>query len=142
MGLDISRRSVPVESDLDLFFKFWKEAAPAPVFVIDVGANLGDWTRKAFGYFPDSHFLMIEPQDYLRAQSEDLLRHPKISWRSAGASDSSGHLMLTITSESYTCTFAMSAEEAASSGYEQRRIPVVTLNEIVKTEKHFQYPRR
>jgi FkbM family methyltransferase len=36
--------------------------------IIDVGANVGDWSRTAHAVFPDAHVMMIEPQPACQAQ--------------------------------------------------------------------------
>ena len=79
----------------------------------------------------------MEPQDDLKAHVQDLLGGDlldggrKIQWINCGASDRAGTLAFTMTGSDGSCSFAYSAEEARALGFEQRAVPVRTVNEIV-----------
>jgi FkbM family methyltransferase len=104
---------------------------------MDVGANHGHWTRSALNYFPESYYTLIEPQDSLKKDVHDLLTRggSKIRWIGAGAGDKPGTLPLTITDEDhdYSATFTVPTKTAAARGFRQIEVPMVTLNEIVRT---------
>jgi FkbM family methyltransferase len=102
---------------------------------VDVGANHGYWTRTALTYFPDSYYTLIEPQDDLKNNVQDLLARGdnKIQWIGVGVSDQPGVLPLTIAPHDHSSTFVISAEDAESSGSNQIKVPVITLNEILRT---------
>jgi FkbM family methyltransferase len=119
---------------LDSFFAFLKERGFGPKHIVDVGANHGDWTRTALKYFPDAFYTLIEPQDHLRKYVQDLLtRDGNIRWIGAGASDKPGTLPLTIADRDYRSSFLPTAEMAKAAGMRQIKVPVMTLNEIVRT---------
>lgn len=44
-----------------------------PTYVLDIGANVGDWTREHMKLFPNAHFLMVDGSDH-KEQWNDLLQ--------------------------------------------------------------------
>ena len=68
-----------------------------PKFIIDVGANHGDWTRLAKEIVPAARCLMIEPQLEMRQALNDLCsKHRDVSWVEAGAGSVPGKLVQTL----------------------------------------------
>ena len=98
------------------------------------GANHGYWTRTSLKYFPDVYYTLIEPQDFLRENVQDLLAREdgKIRWIGAGASDKLGTLPFTISDTDVTSTF-ITSDAAKAHAIRQIEVPVITLNEIVRT---------
>jgi FkbM family methyltransferase len=119
---------------LENFFQTWKRHGPKPSLIIDVGANRGTWTRLALKYFPDSQYLLVEPQARLRAHACDLLGLGNVRWLTAGVSDQTGHLLLTLPPRDDTASFRVSPHEARQLGLEQVDVPVYSLNDIVARE--------
>ena len=114
---------------LDCFFAALKRLDFHPKHIIDVGANRGSWTRKAFVYFPEAHYTLVEPQDHLKVHIQDLLdRDCKIRWINAGAADKSGALPFTISYRDDSSTFDPTQMDA---GAPRISVSVMTLNEIV-----------
>jgi FkbM family methyltransferase len=124
----------PRPSDgLDPFFALLKRFGFAPKHILDIGANHGLWTREALRFFPDARYTLVEPQDYLKADIQDLIdRGSKIQWINAGASDRPGTLLFTITERDDSCSFAYSEEQARTAGFKQTTVPVKTMNEIAE----------
>ncbi len=119
---------------LDFFFTLLKQRGFAPKHIVDVGANRGNWTRSALKYFPDAWYTLIEPQDHLRKYVQDLLaRNGRIRWIGAGASDKPGTLPFTLACRDISSSFTPTAEAAKAAGLCQIEVPVITLNEIVRT---------
>ena len=78
----------------------------APKHIIDVGANHGNWTRRALKYFPDAYYTLVEPQDHLRTHVQDLLgRDGKIRWIGAVRATEPGTLPFTISYRDYFSSF-------------------------------------
>lgn len=103
-----------------------------PKCLVDVGANRGNWTRKALRYFPNLEVVMVEPQDWLRADMEDLLlANPRLRWVVAGASNQEGALRLTIRERDDSSNFLLSAEDASALGFRQIEVPVTTVARLV-----------
>ena len=119
---------------LGSFFSVLKGRGFSPKHIVDVGANHGYWTRVALKYFPDSYYTLIEPQDQLKATVQDLLAREdgKIRWIGAGASDKPGTLPFTISYRDDSGSFAVTPAVTAH-GVRQIEVPVVTLNETVRT---------
>ena len=121
---------------LDLFFSVLKKRGFAPKHIVDIGANRGIWTRAALKHFPDAYYTLVEPQDYLRTHVQDLLgRDGKIRWIGAGAGDKSGTLPFTIPFRDDASSFIPTSGAATAAGMRQIEVPVITLNEIVRTSK-------
>jgi FkbM family methyltransferase len=118
------------------FFAALKARGFCPKHIIDVGANHGWWTRSALNYFPDAHYTLIEPQLSLKQSVQDLLTREdnKIRWIEAGGGDKSGTMFFSIAADrDDTATFAVTADYAADRGLRRVEVPVITLNEIVRS---------
>jgi FkbM family methyltransferase len=115
-----------------VFFTLVKRHGFAPRRILDVGANRGNWTREALRHFPDAEFVLVEPQDQLKAHVADLLAaNPRLRWINAGASDQPGRLALTVAPRDDSSSFILTPEQARAAGYSQVDVEVRTINEIV-----------
>lgn len=114
------------------FFTLIRRHGFSPRCILDIGANHGNWTRTAFAQFPDASFILVEPQDYLKAHVQDLLAHDaKFRWFGVGASDRPGTLPLTLAPDDVSSNFGMTAEQATAYGYKQAMVDVRTVDDIV-----------
>jgi len=119
---------------LQTFFTNLKMMGFTPKHIIDVGANHGTWTRETLKYFNEAHYTLIEPQEYLKPSFQDLLdSNSKINYLAAGAGSKAGSFKFTIVDRDDSCNFRYSEEEAQKMGYNQIDIPIITLNELVKS---------
>ena len=126
------------ETPLHRFFAALKARGFSPRHIIDVGANRGYWTRDALEYFPEAYYTLIEPQDHLKDDVQDLLtrKDGKIQWIGAGVSNTPGTLPFAIYHRSdVSSSFAISSESAERYGMRQIMVPVLTLNEVVRTSR-------
>lgn len=115
-----------------MFFTLVKHHGFAPRRILDVGANRGNWTREALQHFPAAEFVMVEPQDQLKAHVADLLAtNPRLQWINAGAGDRPGTLPLTVAPRDDSSSFVLTPEQARAAGYPQVDVAVRTINEIV-----------
>jgi FkbM family methyltransferase len=115
------------------FYDLLKKMNFNPKHIVDVGANHGSWTRQALKQFPDAHFTLLEPQEWLTPSFQDLLdNNPKIKLHNVGAGEKEGSFMFTILDRDDSCSFRYSEEDAKKAGFEQVEIPVVTLNGLLK----------
>lgn len=119
---------------VEIFFQAWKNSGRSPGFIIDVGANHGDWTRSARAFFPDAKFVLVEPQKDLAKYSQDLIALKNVRWLTAGISDQEGTMMLSLPGRDDSATFSLSVEEAQRAGIPQEAVPVTTLDSIVGQE--------
>lgn len=105
-----------------------------PKHIVDVGANHGTWTRETLRYFPDAHYTLIEPQEWLKPSFQDLLdSNSKITYYPVGAGSENGSFKFTIVDRDDSCSFRYTEEEAKENGFKQVDIPIITLNDLVKT---------
>jgi len=103
--------------------------------IVDVGANLGQWTRIALKYYPNSFYSLFEPQANLKNRMSDLLVNPKVSLYTAGAGSKNDTLKLTLVDRHDSCTFKYTEEEAKSMGFEQIDVPVYSLSKFFSGKK-------
>lgn len=136
----VSRVSVNHKNDLlSKFYSTLKKLNFQPNFIIDIGANTGTWTREALREFPNSSYLLIEPQERLSENFKDLLQNPKIKYLPVGVGNKNDILKFTIHDRDDSCSFIYSEEEAAKMGFEQIEVPIKTVNSIIK-EQNLPYP--
>lgn len=115
---------------LDTFLESLSNLGFRPQHIVDVGANRGNWTRRALQFFPAARYTMVEPQDSLKQYSADLLqRSTAIKWMPAGVADKPGTLRLRIGQPDSTSTFY----DDGKAGDDRASVPVVTLNEIASS---------
>jgi FkbM family methyltransferase len=118
---------------LERFFPLLKRSGFAPKHIWDVGANHGNWTRAAIGYFPDAEYTLIEPQDALKAHVQDLIRSGhKILWISAGAGNRAGTLPLYVATLDHSSSF-LDVPRIKEEAVQRVEVPMRTLNEIRTT---------
>jgi FkbM family methyltransferase len=115
------------------FFQCIKNLGFNPTHIVDVGANRGTWTRNALQYFPDAHYSLFEPQEYLSESFKDLLKNPKIKFHAKGVGAISGMMDLTTSDRDDSFSFSFTAEQANAFGVKQVKAPVVTLDEFLPT---------
>lgn len=119
------------ESLLTIFYKNLQSSGFQPNFIMDIGSNIGGWTRNFLNYFPNTNVLMVDPQERLKPSFEDLL-NDKIQYLAAGVGDQDGTLKFTIHERDDSCSFIYSEEEAKELGLEQIEVPIKTINSIIK----------
>lgn len=105
-----------------------------PQFILDVGANHGSWTFMAKGVFPEASFLMIEPQEEMRASLDNLCRNlPDVSWVEAGAGAEPGKLVLTVWEDLAGSSFVPDVNDQPLEGKTQREVPIVTIDNLLES---------
>lgn len=123
------------KGDLVSFFLNVRQRGFDPRVIVDVGANKGKWTQKTRRVFPDADYLLVEPQVEMTPLLDRLcFEQDGVRWINAGVADKVGELTFTVVPDTVSSSFTMSEQQAKLSGYEQRTVPVLTLNEIV--DKH------
>lgn len=119
---------------LQTLFTNIKKMGLSPIHIIDVGANHGSWSREALTYFPDTYFTLLEPQEWLKPSFQDLLdSNSKITYHPVGAGYEKGFLKFTIVDRDDSCSFRYTEKEAKEMGYKQIDIPIINLNDLVKS---------
>lgn len=134
-GNQIPNCSLPPTHGWRDCFRLLRDQGFDPKAVLDAGANHGEWTRAALEFFPSARYLLVEPQDHLKAHVDDLLSGGRdIRWLTAGVGNRSGRECLTVTPNDVSSTFILDAPEAKSMGFAQVPVRMTTINEIVRTE--------
>ena len=119
---------------LHTFFTNIKKMGLSPKHIVDVGANHGTWTRETLKYFPDAFYTLIEPQKWLKPSFQDLLdTNSKITYYPIGAGAEKGSFKFTIVDRDDSCSFRYTEEEAKEKGYKQVDIPIIPLNDLIKS---------
>jgi FkbM family methyltransferase len=113
------------------FLAAWAGKGRSPAFLIDIGANHGDWTRRALQCFPNAKILMVEPQERLRTYSQDLLATDKITWKTAGIADVIGEMPLAMPARDDSASFCIPPEKARAMGLPTVTVPVTTIDALV-----------
>jgi FkbM family methyltransferase len=108
-----------------------KNSGFQPTLIIDIGANHGTWSRVWKARFPETMFVLVEPQGWLKPSFIDLL-DDKTVFLPVGAGKENGMVKFTINSErDDSSTFALSSNEAESRGFKQIDVEIRTLNSII-----------
>jgi FkbM family methyltransferase len=111
------------------FLRVLQRAKFQPAHIVDVGANLGYWTRQALNYFPAARYTLVEPQAELKQGVADLIAAGRqIEWIQAGVSDKPGRASFTIADQAHSSSFSFSAEQARQHGWRQVEMEVITLD--------------
>ncbi len=135
LGYHFRNDSKPIVIHTDLLVNFYtilKRINYNPKHIVDVGANHGNWTRTALNYFPDAYYSLLEPQNWLKSSINDLLEsNEKIRFYPVGAGSAPGSFKFTVVNRDDSSSFRFTEEEAASHGFEQISVEVVTLNKFI-----------
>lgn len=125
---------------LSHFMELLLRARFAPVHIVDIGANHGNWTREVRSYFPDAQYTLFEPQPNLRKKMTDLLAEgSRVQLNTMGVGKESGEMLFTLHDRDDSCSFAWTPEMAADKGYQQINIPVTTLDKYIEAN-HLPWP--
>jgi FkbM family methyltransferase len=115
-----------------VLFSILKRFNFSPHHVLDIGANHGNWTRAAIQYFPEAEYVLIEPQDHLKAYVQDLIDSGhKIRWINAGVADKPGKLRFYVSDRDDSSTFLPREEQPQARTVSETMAEVKTLDDIV-----------
>lgn len=106
-----------------------------PLFILDVGANHGTWTRDTLKIFPNSTYILVEPQAYLEKSVEDLKLHSKIKFYPIGLGNQNSILEFAINQSDDSSSFR--PNDSKIKGYEFRervRVQMKTLDSFLSQE--------
>lgn len=98
--------------------------------IIDIGANHGTWSRNMHNYFPDSHYVLIEPNPILipsiklntKALSNEVLN--------VGVSDRSEKMQFMISTRDDSSRFGVTSDKLPTDFREFLEVDVITLDEL------------
>lgn len=102
-----------------------------PRHIVDVGANKARWSGKARKIFPQATFTLIEPQIEMKPYLDRFCATAKDSrWINAGVGSANGTAIFTVHPDTVSSSFTNTKEEAAENGWQQREVPVITLDHL------------
>lgn len=117
--------------------RFLRERGIVPRCVLDVGANETRWARLASKVFPESRFVLIEPQEEMvPALSAFCNSHPSARFVRAGAASRAGEAVQTIWDDLQGSTFVLPAYDQMLAAGKQRVTPLVTIDDVFEREPH------
>ena len=103
-----------------------------PVCVYDIGANKGTWTEETMKFFPNSQFVLFEPQLNLCNEiKEKFIKNKNINIFQLGVGNHDGELTFTMHERDDSCSFNISEEDALRYGYKQIITPIVRLDSFI-----------
>lgn len=106
-----------------------------PKYILDVGANHGTWTRDTLKVFPNSTYILIEPQAHLEKSIQDLKSNSRIKFYPMGLGNQNGILEFAINQSDDSSSFRPSNSKI--EGYEFKKMVKVqmkTLDTFLKEE--------
>ncbi|HTL90392.1 MAG TPA: FkbM family methyltransferase [Leptolyngbya sp.] len=137
-GYDIQRRSsmLRAASDMPFMLESLKQRGFKPDWILDVGANRGEWSRMAKTVFPNAHCFLIEPQIEMQPDLEKFCQDfPGSQWQLAGAGAELGELSLTVWGDLAGSSFLPSLHPERAAIANQRVVPIVTIDQLLNDQK-------
>lgn len=104
-GLRLARLGNRPDYGARVLFETLRRFGFSPKYILDIGANRGNWTRGALPYFPEAEYVLVEPQDHLKVYSQDLLETGRVRWINAGAADQSGRMHFYVANRDDSSSF-------------------------------------
>jgi FkbM family methyltransferase len=123
-------------AQFDYFLEDLKTRGLSPKLILDVGANAGKWTRMAKLFFPNSSFLLIEPQIEMRQALDTLCKEfSDVHWVEAGAGSQPGKLVQTIWDDLQGSSFMPEVKEELLNSGKQREIEIITIDFLLQSRQ-------
>lgn len=118
----------------DRFLDLYREAAPAPRTVFDIGVGWGTpWLYRAF---PEAHFVLVEPLREFEHSIEEILRQYDAEYHSCclGAAPGESEFQVHPWDLTGSGLYSSASEQAADPArkVEIRKVPVRTLDSIAE----------
>ncbi len=115
-----------------LFYEDIEARGFRPGFIVDVGANRGDWTRMVIEVFPEARFLLLEPQVEMRSQLRALCQKcQNVEYRETGVGTAREKRVMTIWDDLNGSSFLPAVDEELLRKGKQREIGITTLDAIL-----------
>jgi FkbM family methyltransferase len=117
---------------LSNFLRLLNSLEYTPEVVFDIGAHVGDWTKECLKFYPDANYYLFEPQKDLCSIIESEFGFNKnVELFNVGVGNQNGELDFTLHKRKDSSTFRFTSEEANKSGFEQIKIPIVSLDAFI-----------
>ena len=104
--------------------------------ILDVGANITEWSRMAKKIYPSANFCLIEPQIEMRERLEEFCKEFKNSvYFLAGAGAKTDILTLTVYDDLVGSSFLPEPDINLSESGKQREIQIITIDDLIDSSK-------
>jgi FkbM family methyltransferase len=104
--------------------------------ILDVGANITDWSRMAIRIFPTANFFLIEPQIELKSNLDSFCsEYPNSGYFLGGAGAHLEQRLLTLWDDLAGSSFLPYINEDLVQAGKQRLVDIVTIDELITTSK-------
>lgn len=131
LGYRVSRSTEFPQANVQSFCAKLADQGFRPAWILDVGANRGDWSREARSVFSGAAFTLIEPQEEMAGPLDQFCAEtPDAEWIMAGAGSADGELTLAVAPDTVSSSFKVSDEEARAFNWTPRTVPLVTLDGV------------
>lgn len=101
-------------------------------YILDVGANLTQWSRMAKSIFTDSAFYLVEPLVEMESELKKFCEEfPPSKYFLNGAGPKEGFLPLTVSNYLPEANFVIKSDEYDNPDFKQREIKIITLDSLV-----------
>ncbi len=119
-------------TDMKALLEDLRQRGLRPRSVLDVGANLGNWSRMAKTIFPEADCFLIEPQiECQRALESFCAAYPGSRHLLVGAGAGNASLALTIWDDLVGSSFLPPEAPHLKEAGKQRIVPVVTIDSLI-----------
>lgn len=116
-------------------FNYLKSKGFSPDYILDVGANHGTWTRDTLKVFPNSTYILVEPQAHLEKSIQDLRLNSKIYFYPIGLGDKNGILEFAINQSDDSSSFRPSDSKIKGYEFGERvKVQMKTLDTFLKDQ--------
>ncbi|WP_157963274.1 FkbM family methyltransferase [Algoriphagus litoralis] len=116
-------------------FNYLKSKGFSPAYILDVGANHGTWTRDTLKVFPNSTYILVEPQAHLEKSIQDLRLNSKINFYPIGLGNQNGVFEFAINQSDDSSSFRPSDSKIKGYEFGERvKVQMKTLDAFLKDE--------
>jgi len=118
--------------DIQLFLEDLRYRGFMPHFLLDIGGNVGSWSQRCKGVFPDIDCFLMEPQPEMKSPLDQFCAEfPGSSWIQAAAGAAPGKLVLTIWDDRQGSSLwpGLTGQDLSLP---QETVPVVTVDSLIE----------
>lgn len=134
-GLEVRRiRHEPQKIGMIPCLKGLADQGYKPNSILDIGAAVGGWTKTAIQFWPQAKYFLVEPLEERKSELTALSQtYSHVNFLLADAGSQPGELLLGVTKD-------LHGSSLLYSGILQRKVPVVTIDQLV-AEGHIEQPQ-
>lgn len=110
-----------------------KDTGFAPSLIFDIGANRGTWSKEFIPVFPETHFVLFEPQKWLFDENViDAKERVRTTFEALAVAGESGKMTFTLNGErDDSSSLSISKVMAIEKNWKQIEVDVVTIDSYI-----------